>query len=69
MGAVLESGGDLAIQGELDGPLGGRGARCGLAAYEQFQKYDRMLRGDVAKNAQEAVRFSLSSEVGDCRAT
>ena len=71
--AILESGGAPAIEGQLGAALRNvRGdvepaaARATVAAYAQFQKDDRVLRADVARSdLPEAVRFSLSSSVGD----
>jgi hypothetical protein len=71
--AILESGGTPAIDGQLGTALGSvRGdvepaaARATVVAYAQFQKDDRVLRADVARNElPEAVRFSLSPRMGD----
>lgn len=71
--ATLGGGGTPAIEGQLgaalrnvQGDVEADAARSTLGAYAQFQKDDRVLRAHVTRNdLPEAVRFSLSSSVGD----
>jgi len=70
--AVLGRGGAPALQGDLDTALQSvhgadeeSVARAAVASYAKFQRDDRVLRADVARNdLREAVRYSLGPQAG-----
>lgn len=69
----LDRGGALALEGNLGTALRSvradeeeAVARAAVASYARFQRDDRVLRADVARNdLREAVRFSLSPQAGE----
>jgi len=70
---ALDRGGTVQIDGDLGTALHGvRGdgeaaaARAVVASYATFQRDDRVLRADLARNdVREAVRFTLSPQAGE----
>jgi hypothetical protein len=70
---VLDRGGEPVIEGDLGTALDGvhgdeeaAAARAVVASYAKFQKDDRVLRTDVARNdMREAVRYSLGQQTGE----
>ena len=70
---VLDAGGRVEIDGDLGTGLQGvhgdeeaAAAMAVLASYATFQRDDRVLRADLARNdLREAVRFTLSPQAGE----